>query len=223
MPAVIFCTKSAAHDVFPHLPTQMQRIRDEVFLEELGWDLPVNKTGSEEDEFDSAAVYVAVVDTSTARDVCPEEEVVCGMFRLLHGTNSIMLRDVPTMRQLVDLQHEWLLNPRPDVYEMSRLAFLSTIAPARKRIYLVQLLMGGMCWGLRNGVRTLVGATYCTLIDSVAAAGFPVETIGPAMTFDDEERACQAFMMSIDTMTYTKLKQKYNRFVAGTMVFSSTN
>src|ERR1700759_1444519 len=81
--------------------------RYKVFVEHLGWDLPITQIGSERDQFDHPDTFYVVV-----KDV---DERICGCPRRLPTTNPYLL--VTVFPQLVGHQP---LPASDDVWELSR-------------------------------------------------------------------------------------------------------
>lgn len=129
-------TPDTAHRHLPAL-SLMHRLRHEVFVEKMGWDVP-STNGLEFDQFDAGdATYLLYRDRSGA---------VGGCVRLLPTTVSYMFRDVPSFRPLLEGQ------PAPNdprIWESSRFAATSPRAAA--------ILLCGMCeHALASGVTEIV-------------------------------------------------------------------
>lgn len=168
------------------LPSQIRqsllRYRYDVFVRQLGWQLPLARDGQELDEFDGPrAVYV--VD-------CDEQERVCGCARLLPTVEPYLLSE-----HFLDLLDE----PAPcssEVWELSRLSVASTTAGAAKPDALHGLLAAVLAFAYSRGIKSLIGVTFPSLTQRLSELGARVALCG-ATRRDDEGRAIVACEMPI--------------------------
>ncbi len=98
----------SAHEFSPEFETAVAEYRHRIFIEKLGWPLPV-KNGMERDQFDRPdTIYVVARDRSG---------VICGCARLLPTTQPYLLGEV-----FADLLAGQPVPSAPDIWELSRFA-----------------------------------------------------------------------------------------------------
>ncbi len=141
---------------------QMHRDRKRVFVDRLGWRLPVRDGQYEMDQFDDeSAVYLLATDAQGAHE---------GSLRLLPTTGPHLLSEV-----FPDLCEGGV--PRgPDIWEITRLCTAPDLAdprPVRQA-----LLLGVVEFALLNGVRRYTCMTHVPYLNAVLAVGWDCAPLG---------------------------------------------
>ncbi len=171
------------------------RYRHQIFVEQLGWDLPLGEAAIERDQYDrDDTVYVV------ARD---DEGTLLGCARLLRTTSPYMLKDL--FSGLLDPQM-----PAPEspyVWELSRFAARPDAA--------VRPNGAGMAWGVRPMLtrvvqcalqlqaQCLIGVTFVSMERLFRRIGVQVHRAGPVRSFDG--RKVVACWIDIDEQTLSAL------------------
>jgi len=141
---------------------QMHRDRKKVFVDRLGWQLPVFEGEFEIDQFDGKeAVYLIDIDEHGAHQ---------GSLRLLPTTAPHLLSEV-----FPDLCEHGV--PRgPDIWEITRLCTAPDLAdprPVRQA-----LLLGVVEFALMSGVRRYTCMTHVPYLNAVLAVGWDCAPLG---------------------------------------------
>jgi N-acyl-L-homoserine lactone synthetase len=141
---------------------QMYRHRKTVFIDRLGWDLPVTDGQYEIDQFDGdAAVYLLATDDQGAHT---------GSLRLLPTTHPHLLSEV-----FPDLCEAGV--PRgADIWEITRLCTAPDLAdprPVRQA-----LLLGVVEYALAAGIRRYTCMTHVPYLNAVLAVGWDCAPLG---------------------------------------------
>lgn len=141
---------------------QMHRDRKKVFVDRLGWRLPVFEGEFEIDQFDGdGAVYLIEIDDHGAHR---------GSLRLLPTTAPHLLSEV-----FPDLCERGV--PRgPDIWEITRLCTAPDLAdprPVRQG-----LLLGVVEFALMRGVRRYTCMTHVPYLNAVLAVGWACAPLG---------------------------------------------
>jgi N-acyl-L-homoserine lactone synthetase len=141
---------------------QMHRDRKTVFVDRLGWRLPIRDGGFEIDQFDGDdAVYLLATDDQGGHQ---------GSLRLLPTTQPHLLSEV-----FPDLCERGV--PRaPDIWEITRLCTAPDLAdprPVRQ-----QLLLGVVEFALMSGIRRYTCMTHVPYLNAVLAVGWDCEPLG---------------------------------------------
>ena len=141
---------------------QMHRDRKRVFVDRLGWRLPVRDGQYEVDQFDGeSAVYLLATDSQGNHE---------GSLRLLPTTGPHLLSEV-----FPDLCEGGV--PRgPDIWEITRLCTAPDLAdprPVRQA-----LLLGVVEFALLNGVRRYTCMTHVPYLNAVLAVGWDCAPLG---------------------------------------------
>ncbi len=175
------------------LGSALARYRYHVFVEQLGWDLPVEDERFERDQFDrSDTVYVI------ARD---EAGSICGCARLLPTTRPYLLKELFPF-----LLAEHMQAPEEDgVWELSR--FTANMGGDAEH--------GGLEWAIRPmlamvvrralqlGVRRLIGVTFLSMERLFRRIDVHAHRAGPAHRIDN--RMVVACWIDIDAQTLAAL------------------
>ncbi|MEO7065484.1 MAG: acyl-homoserine-lactone synthase [Rhodanobacter sp.] len=175
------------------LGSALARYRYRVFVEQLGWDLPVVDGCFERDQFDrSDTIYVI------ARD---EDGSICGCARLLPTTRPYLLQELfpfllaePTQPPAQD-----------DVWELSR--FTANIGGdaehGRAEWAIRPMLTMVVRRALQLGVRRLIGVTFLSMERLFRRIGIHAHRAGPARRIDN--RMVVACWIDIDAQTLCAL------------------
>ncbi|GLU31013.1 acyl-homoserine-lactone synthase [Trinickia caryophylli] len=178
------------------LDAALAQYRHQVFVEQLGWDLPCVDGRFERDQYDRAdTVYVVARDESGA---------ICGCARLLPTTQPYLLREVFPFLLAVDM----VAPQSPDVWELSRFA----ASPAGKADALGEestawavrpMLASVVECAARLGAKQLIGVTFLSMERLFRRIGVHAHRAGPAQRIDG--RMVVACWIDIDEQTLTAL------------------
>jgi N-acyl-L-homoserine lactone synthetase len=160
--SMLHVVSGADRDRFAAPLAQMYRDRKRVFVDRLGWGLPVVAGQYEIDQFDGdAAVYLLATDIDGNH---------AGSLRLLPTTHPHLLSDV-----FPDLCEAGV--PRgADIWEITRLCTAPDLAdprPVRQ-----QLLLGVVEFALLSGIRRYTCMTHLPYLNAVLAVGWDCEPLG---------------------------------------------
>lgn len=141
---------------------QMYADRKKVFVDRLGWNLPVQDGRYEVDQFDGeAAVYLLATDEAGAH---------AGSLRLLPTVRPHLLSEI-----FPDLCERGV--PRgPDIWEITRFCTAPQLAdptPVRQ-----ELLLGVVEYALMAGIRRYTCMTHVPHLNGVLAVGWDCEPLG---------------------------------------------
>lgn len=159
--------------------------RKKLFVDLLGWDVPVVEGRYEVDAYDGAnATYIVALDA--------------------HGMHQGSMRLLPATRpHLLDTLFAELCAdavPRgPDVFEITRLC-LPTRHTAAARLEIRNALITAMVdHALANGIGTLTGVVEDRFRKEVLAMGWLAEPLGPAIHRDGKLLGAFAIHLAADT------------------------
>lgn len=143
----------------------MFEARKRVFIDLLGWDLPVRAGRYEVDRFDDAhARYLILTDNKHGH---------LASARLLPTTRPHILGDL--FPELCD--H---LPPRgPQVFEITRFCLERAIGAARRRVARNQLVSALADYALANGIATYTGVAELGWLEQVLKFGWRSAPLGP--------------------------------------------
>ena len=169
-----------ASELPPGLDTTLAQYRYKVFVERLGWQLPVEAAavGYERDQFDrSDTIYVV------ARDI---EGHICGCARLLPTTNSYLLGEV-----FPHLLAGGAIFAAPDIWELSRFAAVSYTQDGDENAEAATssaraLLAAAVAYAAQHGVQRLIGITYLSMERWFRRMGVHMHRAGPPVLIDGE-------------------------------------
>lgn len=160
-------------------------LRKQVFVDELGWDVPHNDD-VEMDQYDTPVAYYSLVMDSG--------KVVGGARAMsteaIWGTNTYMLRDahkgkLPHIPKTV-LPDEIAT---PQVWECTRLVISPTLTTNDERRNCLRLIVDGLVAQARTrGADTLICLSSHALMRSLRQLGYKVCRIGPSYRNDEDGR-----------------------------------
>ncbi|MDB5787685.1 acyl-homoserine-lactone synthase [Caballeronia mineralivorans] len=130
----------------------LARYRYEIFVKQLGWELPSQENSGERDQYDrSDTAYVVARDDFNA---------ICGCARLLPTTRPYLLQEVfPGL-----LPEDTPPPVSPEVWELSRFAASVFSGLDARYSWAVQpLLAAVMQTAMRLGARRLIGVTFLSM------------------------------------------------------------
>ncbi len=167
----------------------MFEARKQVFIDLLGWDLPVLAGRFEVDQFDDGeAVYLIVTDRESRH---------LASARLLDTTRPALLDCL--YPDLVDGEV-----PRgPQIKEITRFCLSRGIGAAVRRKARDMLLVGLADYALANGIESYTGVAELAWFNQIARFGWDCLALGPPRVH--EGRALAALHIRIDATTIAKL------------------
>ncbi|HEX3895383.1 MAG TPA: acyl-homoserine-lactone synthase [Rudaea sp.] len=173
---------------------ELAAYRYKVFVEHLGWDLPIAQIGSERDEFDRPDTFYVVV-----KD---DRERICGCARLLPTTHPYLLGMV-----FPQLMGDQPLPMSADIWELSRYTTqlvngeLTSRQEAADRFR--QLLKAVCDAAFRGGAKRLITFSYLGVERIARNFGIHVHRVGPSELIDG--RPVVAFWIELDEQTFCAL------------------
>ena len=173
---------------------ELAAYRHRVFVERLGWQLPLSEAGFERDEFDRADTLYALVRDARGH--------ICGCARLLPTTGPYLLADV-----FPGLLGGLPPPSAPEVWELSRYttevthADADTAEAARERFR--DLLRAVVEAALSRGARRLITFSYVGVERIARRFGLHVHRAGAVHMIDD--RPVLAFWIELDAQTLEAL------------------
>jgi acyl-homoserine lactone synthase len=181
---------------------EMHRDRKTVFVDRLGWQVPVLDGELEIDQFDGeAAVYLIAIDEAGGH---------AGSLRLLPTAGPHLLADVfPHLCERAA--------PRgPDIWEITRL-FTAPGHPDPKCVRR-ELSLGMVEFAVLHGIRRYTCVTHVPYLSSVLAVGWDCEPLGLPQLHGGVMLGAVAIDISIETLAM--LRQR--RGVTGTVLATET-
>lgn len=167
----------------------MFEARKQVFIDLLGWDLPVLADRFEVDQFDDGeAVYLIVTDGESRH---------LASARLLDTTRPALLDGL--YPDLVD----GAVPRGPDIREITRFCLSRGIGAAMRRRARDTLLVGLADYALANGIKSYTGVAEVTWFRQIATFGWDCRALGAPRLHDG--RALTALHIDIDGLTIAKL------------------
>jgi N-acyl-L-homoserine lactone synthetase len=164
-------------------------LRYQVFVKQLGWQLPCEEPGFEHDQFDDgAAVYLVLTDCNGH---------AMGGARLLDTSRRSLLAEV--FPYLVDGSPP----TDPKVFEVTR--FVAT-SPNGERIDCTELLWALQVYGVWAGLTHFVSVSYLSLEPILRRSGYRFRRLGRAMPMDGSRVA--ALQHDIDAATRERLRHR---------------
>lgn len=156
----------------PELENAMAEYRHKIFIERLGWPLPV-ENGQERDQFDHPDTMYVV-----ARD---DEEAICGCARLLPTTEPYLLSEI--------FPHLMGGAPVPnsrEVWELSRFAAASTDcnAPVDAAANTRRVLAAAVKIAMEQGAKRLITVSPLGIERLLHRMGVHAHRAGPPMRAD---------------------------------------
>jgi N-acyl-L-homoserine lactone synthetase len=179
------------------------KVRYEVFIEELGWNIPGVKDGIERDQFDTPQTYYMMK--------LDENGAVIAGGRFVSTESSFLLKDI--FPDLVDAEHQNLLIHK-GFWEFSRL-FISTqhrkkIGRQKTRALLCELLLGGQSFAMNMGIEGWLVVVEERIRKLYERLGWPVIQIGKVKK--DGDTSILAAKMFNTCESYNKLCQRYEEY-----------
>jgi acyl homoserine lactone synthase len=175
------------------LDAALAQFRHQVFVEQLGWDLPSADGRFERDQYDRQdTIYIV------ARD---ESGTICGCARLLPTSRPYLLREVFSFLLATDM-------PAPeasDVWELSRFAAnLGTHGDESASWAVRPMLASVVECVAKLGARQLIGVTFLSMERLFRRIGIHAHRAGPAQRIDG--RMVVACWIDIDSQTLAALE-----------------
>jgi len=169
---------------------QMHRDRKRVFVDKLGWRVPVVDDEYEIDQFDSdAAIYLIATDEVGGH---------IGSVRLLPTSGPHLLADV-----FPHLCERGV--PRgPDIWEITRI-FTAPGQPDPRSVRR-ELVLGMVEFAVINGIRRFTCLTHVPYLSSVLAVGWDCEPLG--LPQPDGEVMLGAVVIDITAETLAMMRQR---------------
>jgi N-acyl-L-homoserine lactone synthetase len=149
---------------------QFFRIRYDVFIKRLGWNIPIREEGLETDDFDDEhAIYILITDN--------EDDRVIGGARLLDTSRRSILGEI--FPELV------ANNPPADprIFEVTRFTAPRHAAP-EDRSRTIELLWGLQAYALSANLTHLVSVSYLSLEPILRRAGYRFSRLGGVHEMD---------------------------------------
>lgn len=188
-----------------NLLNQIFNTRKKVFVDEMGWDIPVTN-GQEIDQYDNlGATYLILTD--------PDQRIAFASCRIMSTTGPTLLHDVfhstmPDAGLLVS----------PTIWECTRFC-VDAEADAKRTQYrdvhaASLLLLGGCEFGLAKGIESYV-ANFDPLMTRIyRRAGCEVDVLGHSMAFGNRPVACGVLEVSerIEAKMRTKLGVQHSLY-----------
>jgi acyl homoserine lactone synthase len=173
------------------LGVALAQYRHQVFVEQLGWDLPC--VGDfERDQYDRPdTIYVV------ARD---EAGAICGCARLLPTIRPYLLQEVFPFLLATDMEAP----EAPDVWELSRFAANPGTLGDESPTWAVRPMLASVVeCAAKLGARQLIGVTFLSMERLFRRIGVHAHRAGPAQRIDG--RMVVACWIDIDIQTLTAL------------------
>jgi acyl homoserine lactone synthase len=174
------------------LDIALAQYRRQVFVEQLGWDLPSADSRFERDQFDREdTIYIVARDESGA---------ICGCARLLPTTHPYLLQEVFPFLLATDI----LAPESPDVWELSRFAVNPSLRGEESASWAVRPMLASVVeCAAKLGTKQLIGVTFLSMERLFRRIGIHAHRAGPAQRIDG--RMVVACWIDIDRQTLTAL------------------
>jgi acyl homoserine lactone synthase len=173
---------------------ELAAYRYKVFVEHLGWDLPIAQVGSERDQFDRPDTFYVV-----AKDT---EERICGCARLLPTSNPYLLGTI--FPQLMGNQP---IPTSADIWELSRYTTQlvnGEITSRQEATARFRELLKAVCeTAFQCGAKRLITFSYLGVERIARNFGIHVHRVGPCEFIDD--KPVVAFWIELDEQTFGAL------------------
>jgi acyl-homoserine lactone synthase len=159
--------------------------RKALFVDLLGWDVPVVDGRYEIDRFDDAhAVYVVALDTAGDHH---------GSLRLLPSTRPHILDTLFAPLCASGVPHG------ANVWEITRLCLPSRLGAPRRLAVRNRLISAMVDHAIEAGMDRLTGVVEAGFRKEILAMGWLAEPLGPAMRFDGANLGAFAIHVAADT------------------------
>jgi acyl-homoserine lactone synthase len=181
----MFCIHDDSSAASDAVMRAMFEARKRVFIDLLGWDLPVLAERYEIDQFDDPnARYLVLADTNNR-----------------HLASARLL---PTVRpHILDTLFRDLCEDAPpsgpDTYEITRLCLDRSLRAAERRHWRDALVTGLVAYALEHEIRTYTGVAEIHWLKQILAFGWRAEPLGPPRTVGGMPLG--ALRISVDTNT----------------------
>lgn len=170
---------------------ELATYRYKVFVEHLGWDLPIAQTGAERDQFDRPDTLYVVAKDRVDR--------ICGCARLLPTDEPYLLGTV-----FPHLMGNQALPASPDIWELSRYTTQlvdGEIASREEAAERFRELLRAVCkTALAGGAKRLITFSYAGVERLARNFGINVHRVGPSHLIDG--RPVVAFWIELDEQTF---------------------
>ena len=175
--------------LFEHELAEMFRERKRIFVDRLGWEVPVVDGEFEIDQFDTdGAVYLIALDP---------RGVQLGSCRLLPTTGPHLLGDVfPHLCEHGVPRGE-------DVWEITRMCTTEAAAEAPKRVR-QRLMIGMVEFALLNGIRRFTLVSHLAYLSAILAGGLDCEPLGLPQPHGDQMVGALAMNITPETLIFLR-------------------
>lgn len=177
------------------------RLRKEVFVDELGWDVPHNDE-VEMDQYDTPLAHYSLV--------LKDGKVVGGARAMstaaIWGDSTYMLRDAH-LGKLPHIPPEILPDEiaSPNVWECTRLVISSELTTQAERATCLRMIVDGLVErAIERGAQELICLSSLALMRALRQLGYEVTRMGPIYRNDEDGRQYAALRMPAD---YSTLRQ----------------
>jgi acyl homoserine lactone synthase len=174
------------------MEAELASYRYKVFVEHLGWDLPIVQAGAERDQFDRPDTLYAVVKDRGGR--------ICGCARLLPTHEPYLLGTV-----FPHLMGNQPMPASPEIWELSRYTTQlvdGEIASREEAAERFRELLKAVCeTAFAHGAKRLITFSYLGVERIARNFGIHVHRAGPAHIIDG--RPVVAFWIELDEQTFS--------------------
>ena len=176
------------------IKAELESYRYKVFVEHLGWDLPIAQTGSELDQFDRPdTLYVVVKDAA---------DRICGCARLLPTTHPYLLNTM-----FPGLFGNQTPPSSVDVWELSRYTTQlvdGELTSREEAAALFRSLLRAVCEAaFQKGAKRLISFSNLGVERIARNFGIHVHRVGPSQIVNG--KAVVAFWIELDEQTFAAL------------------
>ncbi|MGN6667387.1 MAG: acyl-homoserine-lactone synthase [Trinickia sp.] len=176
------------------LDAALAHYRHQIFVEQLGWNLPCADDGFERDQYDREDTLYVI-----ARD---ESGAICGCARLLPTTRPYLLQEL-----FPSLLADGMEPPRDTaVWELSRFAASTSNGAFGEEAcaWAVRPMLASVVeCAVKMGARQLIGVTFLSMERLFRRIGVHAHRAGPAQRIDG--RVVVACWIDLDAQTLTAL------------------
>ncbi len=171
------------------------KLRREVFVDELHWDVPHNMA-VEMDQYDNPTAYYSVV--------IERGKVIAGARVMpttaVWGDNSYMLRDA-ALGKLPDIPSNLVAGTLvdPKIWEVTRLAISHTVTSHSQRAQCLTLMMNGMLTlvARQHGER-LISLSPILMRRTLRMLGYMADQVGSGYTDSEDGRKYAVLSLAVD-------------------------
>jgi N-acyl-L-homoserine lactone synthetase len=175
------------------------RLRHRLFVERQCWDVPTYN-GLEYDQFDTpAAKYLLWLD---------QQGIARGVTRLIPTTQPYMVKVL--WPDLIDGD----LPESPTIWEATRFGCDRDLNPVVRRRVVAEMICACQEFGIAHGLRSYLGVMPLGIFQRViAAAGCPLEILGPVHKFSGHLIAAASIHISPEILANVRRKAGLNRSI----------